>query len=248
MAEWSEDAAFWEAMEPALCARARLALAEADVSGMLAWVRPRPNARVLDMGCGPGAHAIAVARHGHRVTGVDTSRRLLERARATAQGAGADVEWIEADMREFRRLAHFDLICSLYASFGYFDDAQNQQVLENFQASLVPGGALILDVVGREATAGPQPQARAHEIEGVRYLERRATVDRGSWLVTHWSVMRGETRQEFTARQRLYAAAELEERLLAASFATVDLAGSLDGRTPCAEGCERLVALARRPN
>lgn len=101
MSEWSEDEAFWEAMEPALCAPGRLALAEVHVTAILACVQALPNARVLDLGCEPGAHAIALARRGHRVTGADTSRRLLDRAGAAARSEGAQIEWVEADMREF---------------------------------------------------------------------------------------------------------------------------------------------------
>ena len=47
--------------------------------------------------------AIAFARRGHRVTGVDTPARLLERERAAARKEGAEVDWIAADMRGFLR-------------------------------------------------------------------------------------------------------------------------------------------------
>jgi ubiquinone/menaquinone biosynthesis C-methylase UbiE len=48
------------------------------------WLSPRPNVRVLDVGCGPGHLAREFARRGCRVTGVDRGRSLLRRARRLA--------------------------------------------------------------------------------------------------------------------------------------------------------------------
>jgi len=247
MSEWSDDQAFWQAMEPALCAPGRLALAEGDVAAILSCVEPPPNARVLDLGCGPGAHAIALARRGHRVTGVDTSPRLLDRARAAAQSEDVQVEWIEADMREFQRPGGFDLICSLYASFGYFDDGQNRRALENIRASLSPGGTLVLDLVGREAAARHGQERRWNEIEGVLYLEHCTGVDDWSWMVSDWIVVRDGRRADFRVKQRLYSGNELRDLVLSVGFASVRLAGGLDGRTPYDESARRLVAVARTP-
>jgi len=245
MSEWSDDPAFWEAMEPALAAAGRLALAEGDVAAILAGVRPAAGARVLDLGCGPGAHAIAFARAGFRVTGVDTSPRLLDRGRDAARRADVEVEWIEDDMRSFRRPAAFDLACSLYASFGFFDERQNRQVLEHLHASLAPGGALVLDVVGREAAARQGPQERRHEIGGVAYLERTMGLDDASRLIADWTVVRQGVRSAFRVTQRLYAGAELLELLRSVGFADVRIAGSLDGLTPYDASAPRLVGVAR---
>jgi S-adenosylmethionine-dependent methyltransferase len=46
---------------------------------------------VLDAGCGQGTQALALARLGHRVVGVDTSKELLDVARDTAAGEPAEI-------------------------------------------------------------------------------------------------------------------------------------------------------------
>lgn len=244
MSQWSDDPAFWEAMEPALCAPGRLALAAADVAAILAAARARPGSRVLDLGCGPGAHAIEFARLGHRVTGVDTSPRLLDRARVAARTAAVDMEWIQADMRDLRRPSGFDLICSLYASFGYFDDAGNRRVLENVLASLAPGGVFVLDIMGRETVARHWHQSRWHDVDGVLYLERCKSARDWSSLVSEWIVIRDGARAEFRVEQRLYSGTELRAVLLSVGFQDATLAGSLDGNTPYDESARRLVAIA----
>jgi 2-polyprenyl-3-methyl-5-hydroxy-6-metoxy-1,4-benzoquinol methylase len=42
------------------------------------------SARILDIGCGTGRHAIELARRGYTVTGVDLSESQLARAREKA--------------------------------------------------------------------------------------------------------------------------------------------------------------------
>lgn len=244
MSDWSDDDGFWAAMEPALCAPSRLALAEGDVAGILRGLDLPPRANVLDLGCGPGAHAIAIGAQGYQVTGIDRSRRLLERARSDARARGIDVEWVEADMRHFRRPGTFDLICSLYTSFGYFDDGGNRRVLENILANLKPGGVAFLELIGRETTAREWQERRWVEVEGVLYLERRHVVDDWSALLSDWAVVRDGKRESFRVRQRLYSGTELRDLLRAVGFVRVALSGALDGKTPYDESAKRLVAVA----
>src|SRR5262249_27069012 len=60
---------------------------------------------VLELGCGSGRLAIALARDGHRVVGVDRSAEMLARAAAKADKLGrrarARVSWVRGDMRGF---------------------------------------------------------------------------------------------------------------------------------------------------
>jgi SAM-dependent methyltransferase len=247
VSEWSEDETFWEAMTPALCAPSRLGRADGDVATILATVQARANGRVLDLGCGPGAHAIAFARRGQRVTGVDTSPRLLDRARSAARAEGVDVDWVEADMRNFQRPSGFDLICSLCASFGYLDDAENRRILENVSASLAPEGVFVLDLIGRETAARHWQERRWHEVDGVLYLERSTTAADWSSLVSDWIVVRNGVRKDFRIKQRLYSGTELRALLLSLGLGNVQLSGGLDGKTPYDELARRLVAIARKP-
>lgn len=243
---WSDDDAFWDAMEPALCAPGRLCRAPEEVAGIAAALALPAGARVLDLGCGPGAHAIALAARGFVVTGVDRSARLLGRARRSAEAAGLEVEWVQADMREFRRPAAFGLVCSLYTSFGYFDAAGDRRVLGNVAASLAPGGRLVLDL-DTAANIARRLRGSTAVIDEIRYEEHARLDEHGSMLLAHWTVDRGGVRQEFDVAQRLYGADELRTLLLAAGFADVRLFGSLDLGRGYDERAERLVAVSAVP-
>ena len=54
--------------------------------------------RALDLGCGSGAHAVALALRGWRVTGVDQVNKALARARKRADEHGADVTFVQGDV------------------------------------------------------------------------------------------------------------------------------------------------------
>ncbi|MDX6351677.1 MAG: hypothetical protein QOF84_6467, partial [Streptomyces sp.] len=57
---------------------------------MRGWL-PGGPCDVLDLGCGTGSLALLAAEQGHRVTAVDRSARMVERARAKLAGTGARV-------------------------------------------------------------------------------------------------------------------------------------------------------------
>jgi SAM-dependent methyltransferase len=60
-----------------------------------------PPGRALDVGCGEGADAIWLARHGWQVTAIDPSIVALRRARTADHAAGVEVAWIRAGLLEF---------------------------------------------------------------------------------------------------------------------------------------------------
>ena len=143
---WFDDEDFWESMAPFLFSRFRTEEdTPAEVEQLLELTQPPLGARVLDLPCGPGRHAVALAARGFEVTGVDRTAGYLASARARAQAAEVEVEWVKKDMRRFRRDGSFDLALNLFTSFGYFERPEEDlDVLRNFHASLRPGGTLIL--------------------------------------------------------------------------------------------------------
>jgi SAM-dependent methyltransferase len=109
-----------------------------------------PAGRVLDLGCGTGRHAVAIARRGFRVVGVDLSAGMLARAQAKARAAGVGIDWIQADLVRFATLTRFDgALCMLEAAFGFMtpaDDptAHDLAILQNVHACLRPGSRFLL--------------------------------------------------------------------------------------------------------
>ena len=64
---------------------------------LIKFAQVAPGQRVLDVACGTGVVAVTAARRGAKVSGLDLTPALLERARKNAAIAGVDVEFIEGD-------------------------------------------------------------------------------------------------------------------------------------------------------
>src|SRR6202012_5567325 len=62
-----------------------------------------PAANALDVGCGTGDSSIYLTQHGWHVTGVDFTPEALQKARAKARAAKADVNFVHADVRHLRQ-------------------------------------------------------------------------------------------------------------------------------------------------
>jgi SAM-dependent methyltransferase len=81
------------------------------------------NKRVVDLGCGMGHGAVALARQGAKVIGVDPDAGQIVHARALADGHKVKVELHHADLADlaFCRSASVDLLVSTYALAGVED-------------------------------------------------------------------------------------------------------------------------------
>ena len=136
MSEWFADEAFWETLYPFLFPQERFEAADEQVEKILRLVE-FAGRDVLDLCCGPGRHSVALARRGLAVTGVDRSPFLLAKAKERALAAEVTVNWVAEDMRRFVRPKAFDLALSLFTSFGYFPDPEDDlRVLRNIRANL----------------------------------------------------------------------------------------------------------------
>jgi SAM-dependent methyltransferase len=105
------------------------------VARRLAAHLPSPPARILDVGCGQGTQLLRLARHGHRVTGMDSSATLL------ADLAGSLAEE-PADVRERVRTVRADAgdLASLFPS-GAFEAVLDR--LADLTASLASHGLAV---------------------------------------------------------------------------------------------------------
>jgi SAM-dependent methyltransferase len=243
---WFADDAFWEASYPAMFPDSSFPAAEADVEAVLQLAKPTEGA-VLDLACGPGRHSVALARRGLSVTGVDRSPFLLDKARKHGSDAAVEVEWIEADMREFVRPAAYSLVLNLFTSFGYFrTEAENQRVLKNVYASLRPGGAFVLDVAGKEVLARIYQPTGSSDVAGAVVVQRRRVVEDWSQMANEWMLIEPERVRTFRFQHWIYSGRELRQMLLEAGFERVKLFGNFSG-APYDTSALRLVACAGKP-
>lgn len=245
--EWFDDDSYWHDLYPFMFPDSRIAAATEEVEKAIRLTTPRGK-RVLDLCCGPGRCAVALAKRGFAVTGVDRTRYLLDKARARARDARVKVEWIQQDMRDFTRPNTFDLVLSMFTSFGYFDDKREDlQVLGNIFASLRSGGACLVDLMGKERLAKIlMPTTSQMLADGTQLVQRHEIFDDWTRIRNEWLLIRRGKAKSFKFHHTIYSGQELRDRMQMAGFADVRLYGDLDGDVYGPQA-QRLIAVGRKP-
>lgn len=137
-------------------------------SRVLEHARPRDGESVLDVGCGTGTLAIGAraAAPGAHVVGLDPDPAVLERARAKARSAGAEVELVEGSATKLPfDEASFDVALSSLVFHHLADEAKHDAAAEIVRV-LRPGGRLVLADFGR-----PQDPLMRVAVLGVQLLD-----------------------------------------------------------------------------
>ncbi len=242
--DWFLEDEFWRNFGPLMFSEDNFREAADQLPALIKLVGLEPT-QVLDLGCGPGRHALPLAASGYPVTAVDTSQSLLDHLEQ-ARGE-LPIEIVQTDMREFVRPGAYDLVLVMWTSFGYFEDeADHDKVLANIHQSLRPGGRLLLDLVGLEYLCRNLEPAHVTEYEDGRLLlERPNLTDDMTRLDNEWLLIDGDQvlRQHFS--HRVWSAGEIRSLLQTNGFKIHGIYGGHDGAEYDLEA-ERMIVVGGR--
>jgi SAM-dependent methyltransferase len=252
--EWFNDDEFWEQYAPVIFDESRWAEVGMVADGVIALAKlPLYNLekkgktpRVVDLCCGFGRITLELARRGFIACGVDITKSYLGAAREDAAYDGLSVDFIEKDVRSFRRKKAFDAAVNLYNSFGYFEDSADDLLFaRNAFTSLKEGGCFIIEVLGKEIAVRDYTEAEWFERSGFTVLTESAPLDSWGSIRNRWIIIKDGKRMEKVFIQRLYAASELKRLLLDAGFARAEIYGDWD-ESPYDEDARMLIAVGRK--
>jgi SAM-dependent methyltransferase len=148
-AYWDAAAADFDA-EPDHGLRAEATRAAWSRRLLTSWLPSRPS-DVLDVGCGTGSLSALLAEAGHRVTGVDLSPRMVDRARAKLAAAGLPGRFLVGDAAAPPTGdERFDAVLCRHLVWTLPDP---HAALADWVSRIRPGGTLIL-VEGRWRESG----------------------------------------------------------------------------------------------
>ena len=203
-----------------------------EAAAIAAFLDLAPGAAVLDLGCGQGRHAVALAQRGYRVTGLDLSPVLLAHAARAADAAGVAVTWVEGDMRALPWQAQFDAVINITSAFGYFPtDDENEGVLRQVAQALKPGGQFLIETMHRDYIVREYQQHDWYETdEGtlVWVLRLFDAVKGRTTVVERYRTPEGEEGERYH-NIRVYTATELHAMLRRAGLEPRDTWGEWEG-------------------
>ena len=127
----------------------RLYPAKQDEAAWSFWVEAarRGGGAALELACGTGRLAIALAQTGCQVTGLDLARPMLDEARRKAAAAGVEVEWTQADMTDFYLDRRHGLIALVGNALCHLLDLTAfERCMSSVRSHLAVGGRFIISV------------------------------------------------------------------------------------------------------
>jgi len=114
-------------------------------------LRVAPGQQAVDIACGRGRHAMALAEYGLQTVGIDLSP---ENIAAASEMVHDHLSFQVGNMLEPIEVEAAHWVFNLFTSFGYFqDDAMHQQAIVNMANALLPNGKLVLDYMNGQKIA-----------------------------------------------------------------------------------------------
>ena len=110
------------------------------------------NGKILDMGCGSGRHAVALAKKGYSVKAVDNAAVLFEKAKKDNKNI-ANLRFTTGDVRFYRDSNKYDAVICLYDVIGSYPNViDNRKIIKTAYEELKENGVFILSVMNMELT------------------------------------------------------------------------------------------------
>ena len=214
--------------------------------------------RVLDVACGTGRHAIALAQRGHDITGADLSAGMIARARENAAAEKSAARFVVAGFGELAAQVGgtFDALLCLGNSLPHVLTVEAlRTTLADFVALLRPGGLLLVqnrnfDAIMAGRVRWMAPQAHRDD-DGREWLFLRFYDFDGDGALTFNVVTlrrdeaRGWTQQVQETTLRPWLHDELLSAVTAVGFDRLTCYGDMAGE-PFVANSANLIFTARR--
>jgi SAM-dependent methyltransferase len=129
------------------------------------------GAKIWDLACGKGRHALELFRKGFEVTGTDLSVNSIAEA---SLNATEGLQFLVHDMREPFFKIHFDAVFNLFTSIGYFKEKNdNYAVFKNVSTALKPSGVFVVDFFNAEKVRASIVPEQTIQRNGIEFLIKK---------------------------------------------------------------------------
>ena len=225
--EWYKD---WFASEDYLDVYKHRNLEDTEklVKLILFNIQINNDASILDAACGAGRYSIKFAELGFNVTGFDLSSTLLEIAKSEAEKRNLKINFKLSDIREFFTSEKYDLVASLFTSFGYFDsDDENFMFINNAYNMLADNGYYVLDYLNKDFLENNLIGNSEKKIEDKNIFESRQI--RNNRVEKKIKIVKDNNSSEYLESVKVYSYEQLIEKFNEIGFREIKTFGDYEG-------------------
>ena len=208
---------------------------------LCAHLKIESGAKILDLACGKGRHAIHLAKKGYQTTGVDLAEGSINKAK---ENAVVNVSFDVHDMRETYIKNGFDYVFNLFTSFGYFEDKnENVEVLKAAAVNLNVKGVFVLDFLNVKKVIPNLVPSEIKKLDGIKFDIKRTF--NGRHIIKDIIVTDAEQEHHFQERVSAFDLITIQEMASTAGLQIVDVFGDYDLNEFNAPNSDRLILVMR---
>lgn len=131
----------------------------------------QPGHKVLDLMCGYGRHALALAKKGMAVTAVDNLAAYIDEINTLAKEASLQIQAVKADVIKYKSGELFDLALCMGNSLNFFSEKEINTLLTSINSQLNKDGHLLINTWSlTEIVAKQFTEKSWSTISGMKYL------------------------------------------------------------------------------
>jgi cyclopropane fatty-acyl-phospholipid synthase-like methyltransferase len=219
-----------------------------EVDFMLPYFNLQAGSKVLDLMCGYGRHALALARKGIAVTAVDNLEDYINEIQESAKKENLPVKAVKAAVIDYKAADIFDLAICMGNSLQFFNAADVTKLLTNIAGHLKTGGHLLINSWSIAEIALKEPGKKTWSQIGEfkfltdsKYFFQPTRIEIESIIIS----ADGTTTEIKKAVDYIYSINEMEALLKTAGFALKEVY-SIPGRKKFTVGEPRAYLVAEK--
>lgn len=191
-----------------------------EVSFILNYFNLNPGERVLDLMCGYGRHAIALAKKGIRVTAIDNLKDYTDEIISIAEKDNLPIEVINADLMEAEITGRFNLAICMGNSINFFNPEDTRKILSKVHNHLLPGGHLLINSWSIEEIALPNFKEKTEGyIDSMKFINESKVLENPKRIEIKSQMIDKEGKTELkTAIDYIYSLEEVDKMFTECQF------------------------------
>lgn len=212
--------------------------AEQFMDNLTHYLNLPEEAKILDLACGKGRHAIYLNQLGYDVTGVDLSENSIQEA---AKSSNEQLHFRVHDMR-IPTTEKYDAVLNLFTSFGYFEQEEdNLKTLIAIKESLTEYGFAVIDFMNTNYVIQNLVAEETKEVDGIAFHLKRYVQD--GHIYKEITFEDQGQQYHFTEKVRALTLPDFEAMMEEAGIYLLDIFGDYKLRKFFKNDSERLIMI-----